>query len=341
VRLEASFRAALTRILPGLPWHQAVAVVTTVWLLFMAAFALAMSQVTGGGDAVANARQVVVRGGAIAASAPESTPADSSEPTWNPQGDSADDGGALGGDELLPADDGLAGDGGFLPSVPLAEPLPEDTGSDDPGDGGEVPEEATWPAGKEAYTVLIGASQDQDEAQGKVSEAVAVGIEAGLLPSAGFASLVPDWYVVFAGQYDTLADAKKAADGFSLRGYTDSTPVYLSEDRVRRCEDGEQPAVITPAPTTPSQPAQPTPAPAPAETTPAPGLPPTTPAETTPTTPARPNDPAKGTRRQAAEDEPQVPALAALEKPCEVRARDDDTPAGDDSQTTTGPTVVP
>lgn len=60
--------------------------------------------------------------------------------------------------------------------------------------------------------------------------------------------------------------------------------MWLSETRVRRCEDGEAP---TP---------------------------------TTPTTTASPNDPA--VPRVAADDEEQVPALAGLETPCEARAAD-------------------
>ena len=158
MRVDASLRAALNRLLPGVPWHQALAVVTTVWLLFMAAFALAMAQVTGNGDAVANARQVVVRGGAIPAAAPGGGAVDQGGDTsWNPADDGSDTGG---GDDLAPlTEDPLAGSG-FLPSVPLpaAEPAPADEG--DGADGGsDLPEATTWPAGQEAYTVLIGGSR--------------------------------------------------------------------------------------------------------------------------------------------------------------------------------------
>lgn len=72
---------------------------------------------------------------------------------------------------------------------------------------------AEWPAGKTGYTVVLESSSTRSAAETRAKELAAQGISTGVLDSSGYASLTPDRFVVFSGQYETRADARAALIG--------------------------------------------------------------------------------------------------------------------------------
>jgi len=239
--VQIVIRRQVERLFPGLPWHQGVAVLTTVWLIVVAAVAIALADVRG--ERALAGRQVVVQMPSPGkdASAPPLLTATPSAPAAGGDPAPAD----AGTDDAAPADTAPLEES--LPSAPAAESLPPlEPEPTDPGAAGDQPEATTWKTGAEAYTVALESFVKEAEAAGAVDAALASGIEAGSVASDGFASLRDGLFVVFSGYHVTLAEARKAADDLATRGYTAAQPVYLSEKRARRCEDGEQPRPAVP-----------------------------------------------------------------------------------------------
>ena len=239
--MQIVIRRQVERLFPGLPWHQGVAVLTTVWLIVVAAVAIALADVRG--ERALAGRQVVVQmpSPGKGASAPPALTATPSPPAAGGDPAPAD----AGTDDPAPADTAPLEES--LPSAPAAESLPPlEPEPTDPGAAGDQPEATTWKTGAEAYTVALESFVKEAEAAGAVDAALASGIEAGSVASDGFASLRDGLFVVFSGYHVTLAEARKAADDLATRGYTAAQPVYLSDKRARRCEDGEQPRTAVP-----------------------------------------------------------------------------------------------
>lgn len=70
---------------------------------------------------------------------------------------------------------------------------------------------ATWPAGRTAYTVIVGSfreSRGRGPAETRASQARNAGLsQVGIIRSSDFSSLRPGWYAVFTGIFDSRADA--------------------------------------------------------------------------------------------------------------------------------------
>jgi SPOR domain len=78
------------------------------------------------------------------------------------------------------------------------------------GGPGTMPEIADWPAGKNAWTVVLESDDTQQAAQQRANELAAQGVPVGLLSSDDYSSLEPHKWVVFSGQYDTRRAASQA-----------------------------------------------------------------------------------------------------------------------------------
>jgi hypothetical protein len=116
----------------------------------------------------------------------------------------------------------LAGDAEQVSEQPAATPAPtpavtvaptttpESTtippATDDSTTG--TPEIADWPAGKEAWTVVLEASATREAAETRADDLVQQGVPVGILDSNEYTSLEPNRFVVFSGQYDS----RRAAD---------------------------------------------------------------------------------------------------------------------------------
>jgi septal ring-binding cell division protein DamX len=78
------------------------------------------------------------------------------------------------------------------------------------GGTGGAPQVAEWPAGKTGYTVVLESSSTRSAADTRAQELAAQGVPVGVLDSSGYATLTPDRFVVFSGQYESRAEARKA-----------------------------------------------------------------------------------------------------------------------------------
>jgi hypothetical protein len=90
-------------------------------------------------------------------------------------------------------------------STPTPITIPPAT---DNGSTGGTPEIADWPAGKDAWTVVLESSATRSAGESRAKELAGQGVPVGLLNSDGYSSIEPGRWVVFSGQYDT----KRAAD---------------------------------------------------------------------------------------------------------------------------------
>jgi hypothetical protein len=73
---------------------------------------------------------------------------------------------------------------------------------------GTTPEIADWPAGKDAWTIVLESAATRAAAETRAHELAGQGVPVGLLNSDDYGSLEPGRFVVFSGQYDS----RRAAD---------------------------------------------------------------------------------------------------------------------------------
>jgi sporulation related protein len=69
---------------------------------------------------------------------------------------------------------------------------------------------AEWPAGTEAWTVVLESSSTEQAAQERAEELAGLGMPVGMLDSDDYGSLEPGRHVVFSGQYDSQRAADQA-----------------------------------------------------------------------------------------------------------------------------------
>jgi hypothetical protein len=110
------------------------------------------------------------------------------------------------------------------PAPPAAkpQPTPRTTPTTTPAPAPAPPKQLTeWPA-RDGYTVVLASIPARgtglDDARSKAKTARSGGVrDVGILVSSRFASLHPDYYVVFAGVFDSLEEAQTAANRLSGR----------------------------------------------------------------------------------------------------------------------------
>jgi septal ring-binding cell division protein DamX len=99
-----------------------------------------------------------------------------------------------------------------------ATPAPAPTTDPNAGTGGAgASTVAEWPAGKTGYTVVLESSSTRSAAEARAKDLAGQGVTAGVLDSSGYATLTPDRFVVFSGQYETRAEARQALAGLAGR----------------------------------------------------------------------------------------------------------------------------
>ena len=100
------------------------------------------------------------------------------------------------------------------PVTPGETPTPAATPATTVAPSGTV---GSWPAGKDAYTVILLSTRDKPSAQKRAETLAGQGTSVGVLNSSDYSSLRPGYWVVFSGQYESAAAAKSAADGLRAK----------------------------------------------------------------------------------------------------------------------------
>ena len=118
-------------------------------------------------------------------------------------------------------------------SVPAATPTAPATTPRPPG-GRSTPQKlATWPAGKDGWTIVLDSVPARNGRAGAVAEAeqaLHLGLkQVGVLDSAKVPSLHPGYFVVFAGIYDSQAEAQSHIIEAHRRGYRGPYPRPISQ----------------------------------------------------------------------------------------------------------------
>ena len=86
-------------------------------------------------------------------------------------------------------------------------PTPSATGTPSAGDTGEP---ASWPAGRDAWTIVMHTTASRDAAVRRAQRLTAEGVVVGVLDSDDFRALERDRYIVFSGQYESAREATQA-----------------------------------------------------------------------------------------------------------------------------------
>ena len=191
--------AAVTTHVAGAPgWRTPVAIVGAVLLIAAVGLVIAFLELSDDADRVARAPTATPTPGAVETVSPTPTPTPSATPSPGPSGPTGPRGpsGPSSGTGSTGAT-GPTGPGTSRPSKPTS-----------PGTF------ASWPAGKEAWTVVLKSASSRSEAEKRAGELQAQGKSVGILNSSDYSSLRAGYHVVFSGQYDDQKSAQAAADGF-------------------------------------------------------------------------------------------------------------------------------
>lgn len=200
--LECGSRLALDYQRPP-SWRLPAAIVGVIVLLAGAAVAFALAQVTDNAGKTAQS-PVPTQPAQAAAQGAQAAPGDSQAPTPS-----------------QPSSTPAAG-------TPPAETTPADTTP--------APSPATaagWPAGKDAFTVVLASMPSKAAAQDKLQKAQDAGITgAAVLHSDDFPTLNPGYWVVFDGQFDSVTQATSQAEQDRGKGgFTDAYPRFVSKNK--------------------------------------------------------------------------------------------------------------
>lgn len=201
--LECGSRLALDYQRPP-SWRLPAAIVGLIVLLAGAAVAFALAQVTddAGKTAQSPTQTQPAKTGAQGAQA---SPGDSQGPT--------------------PSQPAPAPTGGATPPAESAPAEPTPT---------PAPATATgWPAGKDAFTVVLASMPTKSAAEDKLQKAKDAGITgAAILHSDDFPTLNPGYWVVFDGQFDAISQATSQAEQDRGKGdFSDAYPRFVSKDQ--------------------------------------------------------------------------------------------------------------
>ena len=100
-----------------------------------------------------------------------------------------------------------------------------------PGSEDNPTEVAAWPNGTAGYTVVLAETPDETTVRARASAAVADGVPAGVLDSDGYPTLDPGMWVLFAGRFDTRAEAAEEAARYIAAGFPDAQAAFVSDRR--------------------------------------------------------------------------------------------------------------
>lgn len=167
-----------------------------------------------------NAQQPVppASGGDPAATPPAATTTTPTSPNRTTTPGAATDGAAAGSDGSTP-DDSTSSDGGATSG---ASKNPSGGGDTDGASGGAGT--ARWAEGDSGFTVVLASVGERADAQRAAREARSSGISAGVLDSDDFSSLRPGYWVAFAGRFDDVAAAERAAERYKGQGFPEAYP---------------------------------------------------------------------------------------------------------------------
>ena len=87
----------------------------------------------------------------------------------------------------------------------------------------------SWPSGKTAYTLVLISAKSRKQAYAKAREAKSRGIGAGVLHSNDYRSLNPGYWVVFVGQYKSVAQARSHIGDYASKGFPGGYPRQIKK----------------------------------------------------------------------------------------------------------------
>jgi hypothetical protein len=88
---------------------------------------------------------------------------------------------------------------------------------------------ATWPAGTSAWTVILATMRDEATAHARAVAAIGGGVPAGILDTDDHPSLEPGDWALFAGRYDSRAEAAEEAVRYAAAGYPEAAPAFVGD----------------------------------------------------------------------------------------------------------------
>jgi septal ring-binding cell division protein DamX len=160
-------------------WRLPAAVVAGVALLAGAALAIALAEIDDDADRVARA------------------PAQTQQLT-------------------TPAQPGATTTTETTPAGEETDATPEPPAPDEDEGSGQV---ESWPGGTSAYTVVLLSTGTRAGAEQVAEQAIAQGIEAGVLRSDDYSSLRPGFWVAYGGRFDSQDEAQSESQRYASQGF--------------------------------------------------------------------------------------------------------------------------
>ncbi len=108
------------------------------------------------------------------------------------------------------------------PTLVVGRPQP-------PANGKQPTEVASWPAGTDAYTVVLAETPEETTARAHATAALEGGVPAGVLHSDAYPTLEPGMWVLFAGRFDSRAEAAEEATRYAAAGFPEAEPAFVSD----------------------------------------------------------------------------------------------------------------
>ena len=175
--------AATSRIMRAPSWKKAMALVAGAILLGLAAFAITLSVRSHDAE-----RSV--------AEQPESSAAPETQPTTTPQA------------PATTPTTSTAPTTPTTPATPATTPTTPRAPSTPPAAKNPL---APWPAGEQAFTVIIRQTRNRAEAQQRARALSRQGVQTGLLRSSDYRGLDQGFFMVYSGRYKSRAEANAAS----------------------------------------------------------------------------------------------------------------------------------
>ena len=197
-------------------WQQPAAIMASVLLIFVAAIALALSEVAKDAAPPPPASTIPPTPDTPTPADTTTPPKTSKNPTDTSTPSSTDSGSSPSG-VTTPT-----GGGGYVPP-----PTPTNTNTNTDTTPTAPPADV-WPETKKAYTVILLSTTSKDEASALARKAKDKGVKpVGILSSDTYKNLSSGLWLVWAGQFPTEDAAYAAADGYAAKGFQGESVEYI------------------------------------------------------------------------------------------------------------------
>ena len=113
-------------------------------------------------------------------------------------------------------------------TAPQGEEAAEEEEPPAPDEGQAAGESQEWPDDTSGYPVILLSTTTRGGAETTARQAIQAGVPAGVLRSSDYSSLNPGFWVVFAGELDSIEEAQREAERYAGLGFAGGYPRFVN-----------------------------------------------------------------------------------------------------------------